>query len=43
MGGQYMFTGVPLPLLTLAKKGYEKKQEVAKMKKIREFLDYGKK
>jgi hypothetical protein len=43
MGGQYMFTGVPLPLLTLAKKGYEKKQEIAKMKKIREFLDYGKK
>ena len=43
MGGQYAMTGIPVPLLSLAKKGVDIRQQQKQMKKIREFLDYGNK
>jgi hypothetical protein len=36
-------TGIPVPLLSLAKKGVDIRQQQKQMKKIREFLDYGNK
>jgi hypothetical protein len=41
MGGQYAMTGIPVPLITLAKKGVDVRRQQKQMKKIREFLDYG--
>ena len=42
MGAQYTVTGVPVPLLTGAKKLYDYRKQQKQMNKINEFLNYGK-
>lgn len=42
MGGQYAMTGIPVPVLTGAKKLYDYRKQQKQMNKINEFLNYGK-
>ena len=43
MGTQYALTGVPVPLIMVGKELAKKRKEKKEMKKIRDFIEYGKK
>jgi hypothetical protein len=43
MGTQYALTGVPVPLIMVGKELSKRRKEKKEMKKIRDFIEYGKK